>query len=117
MTAEIYAGLELRNQNAFKNSLRFPVGYTMENITEIVFNYFDIDAKIAFSKSRRQEHVNPRHIAMYFIRKKINKSTLTIGWFFNRDHSTVIASTQKVEDFMSIDYRYKMHIDAIEELL
>lgn len=114
MTPLIFAGLQIRQQKTFIKSLYA----TDENsIINLVFNYFDIDNELANGTSRKSVVVKPRQIAMYFLRKKTILSTTKIGDLFNRDHSTVIASTQKVDDLMDTDPSYKFDMDRLAEMI
>jgi chromosomal replication initiation ATPase DnaA len=57
--------------------------------------------QIINGKSRLQHTAFCRQVAMYFCRKISNASFPTIGEFFNRDHSTIIAACRAIERRMS----------------
>ena len=56
----------------------------------------------------------PRQIAMYLIKKFLDKSLVDIGRAFGgRDHTTVINSLEKVESLQSKDAQFKNDIDEL----
>ncbi|MCK6614203.1 MAG: chromosomal replication initiator protein DnaA [Ignavibacteriaceae bacterium] len=77
---------------------------SIDLITRYVCEYLHIDEKKIRDKTRKQEIVNARQIAMY-LSKELTKSDLkTIGLHFGgRDHSTVIHSINTVREDMTKD--------------
>ena len=77
---------------------------TIETIQRTVCEYFNIPEDLIRAKTRKQEIVNARQIAMYLAKELTNSSLKTIGLHFGgRDHSTVIHAYQTVEDMMKTD--------------
>ncbi|MBL7705664.1 MAG: chromosomal replication initiator protein DnaA [Taibaiella sp.] len=77
-------------------------------IQKMVCTYFKIDYDKLQSKTRTGDVVNARQIAMYLAKKFTKCSLKTIGDHFGkRDHTTVIHSVQKVEDFLKTDEAYR----------
>jgi chromosomal replication initiator protein len=98
------------------NDIRTPL--SIEQIQKVVCEYFDIPADLLRAKTRKQEVVVARQIAMYIAKDMTNSSLKTIGIHFGgRDHSTVIHSCQAVEEFLKSDAQYKQHIDQIRRTL
>jgi len=98
------------------NDIRTPL--TIEQIQKIVCEYFDIPVDLLRAKTRRQEVVVARQIAMYIAKDMTNSSLKTIGMHFGgRDHSTVIHACQAVEDFLKTDNKQKTHIDQIRRTI
>jgi chromosomal replication initiator protein len=94
------------------NDIHTPL--TIEQIQKIVCEYFDIPVDLIRAKTRKQEVVIARQIAMYIAKEKTNSSLKTIGIHFGgRDHSTVIHACQAVEDFLRTNNKHKQHIDQI----
>ena len=68
------------------------------------------------AKTRKQEIVNARQIAMYVAKELTNCSLKTIGLHFGgRDHSTVIHAYQTVEDQMKTDTKFRTAIEQIRK--
>ena len=79
---------------------------SIEDIQRVVCEYFGIPEDLIRGKTRKQEIVNARQIAMYLAKELTNSSLKTIGLHFGgRDHSTVIHAYQSVEDQMRLDQR------------
>jgi len=98
------------------NDIRTPIN--IEQIQKIVCEYFDIPIDLIRAKTRRQEVVVARQIAMYIAKDMTNSSLKTIGLHFGgRDHSTVIHACQAVEEFLKTDNIHKKHIDQIRRTI
>lgn len=92
--------------------IRSPV--TIESIQRAVCEYFELPEDLLRAKTRKQEIVNARQIAMFLAKELTNSSLKTIGLHFGgRDHSTVIHAYQSVEDQMRLDPKYQAHVIAI----
>ncbi len=96
--------------------VRSPI--TIETIQRTVCEYFSIPEDLLRAKTRKQEIVSARQIAMYLVKELTNASLKTIGLHFGgRDHSTVIHAYQSVEDQMRVDSKYQAHIQQIKRRL
>jgi len=65
-----------------------------------VSDYFGISRSGLVSDSRKSRYSLPRHVAMYLCRKLTKHSFPQIGATFNRHHTTVINSVNRVEMMM-----------------
>ena len=91
---------------------------TIETIQRTVCDYFSIPEDLIRAKTRKQEVVNARQVAMYLAKELTNCSLKTIGLHFGgRDHSTVIHAYQSVEDQMRIDQKYQANVQQIRRRL
>lgn len=98
-------------------------------IIEIVSDYFQTDVTKNLN-TRRRDIVEPRQMAMYFLREHTNNSLDKIGRLFKKDHATALHAEKKIrnlikydhfirESYVAIDQRIKMmypYIDADLEL-
>jgi len=91
------------------------VNISIDYITQIVCEYFEVDENKLREKNRKKEIVLARQIAM-FLSKKLTKSSLkTIGLHFGgRDHSTVIHAFNSVDQMLSDDNSTKDIVDSIK---
>ena len=62
-----------------------------------VCKFYSIDESVLRSTLRSKNTTEARHMAIFLVRKLTNLSLPDIGKEFNRDHSTVLYSIQKVE--------------------
>jgi chromosomal replication initiator protein len=91
---------------------------TIEEIQRLVCEYLNIPEDLIRAKTRKQEIVNARQIAMYLAKEFTNSSLKTIGLHFGgRDHSTVIHAYQSVEDQMRLDSKYQTTVTQIKRKL
>ncbi|HLX11872.1 MAG TPA: chromosomal replication initiator protein DnaA [Bacteroidota bacterium] len=87
---------------------------TIEEIQRIVSEELRIPEDLIRAKTRKQEVVLARQIAMYLAKELTNSSLKTIGLHFGgRDHSTVIHAYQTIEDAMSTDPKQKSLVQQI----
>ena len=89
---------------------------SIEEIQRVVCEYFDIAEDLIRAKTRKQEIVNARQVAMYLAKELTNSSLKTIGLHFGgRDHSTVIHAYQTIEDQLSNDQKFRTHLQQIKK--
>ena len=89
---------------------------TPERITNIVCEYFGVNILDVCGPKRNREFVYARDIAIYLCRDMIKDITQEkIGEFFNRDHSTVINSCQKIENRQKTEEELVENIKSIKE--
>jgi chromosomal replication initiator protein len=80
---------------------------SIENIQKTVCEFYEIHEDLIRAKTRKQEIVAARQLAMYLSKELTNFSLKTIGLHFGgRDHSTVIHACQTVEDMMKNNEKY-----------
>ncbi len=89
---------------------------TVEEIQRIVSEFYDIPNDLLRAKTRKQEIVIARQVAMYLAKEFTNCSLKTIGLNFGgRDHSTVIHSYQTVEEQINIDAKFRASIEQVKK--
>ncbi len=72
---------------------------TISHIQKVVADYFKITVDDLKSKRRSNNIAKPRHIAMYLCRVETEENLAKIGLEFGgRDHSTVVASCDKIKN-------------------
>ena len=90
------------------------VTISIEEIQRIVSEYYKIRVTDIKSSSRARPIVVPRQVAMYLIKKFLDKSLVDIGKAFGgKDHTTVINSLDKVENLQNTDPQMKNDIDEL----
>jgi chromosomal replication initiator protein len=82
-----------------------PTQITARMIIEKTAEYFGLSIEQVTGKSRKQEFVMARQVAMYLIKELTQTSLKSIGAEFNgRDHTTVIHSCQMVQNYIEIKH-------------
>lgn len=87
---------------------------SVEDIIKLVSDHFNLTLADIKSATRARPIVVPRQIAMYLIKKHLDKSFVEIGRYFgNRDHTTVMSAIQKVTYLHTYDLEIRNHIEEI----
>ena len=100
-----------------------PIVHSNEEITpakikKAVCSYYNITKKQIESKSRTSAIANARHIAIYLCRELLDMPFQKIGnEFGGRDHSTVMASYDKMNKLLKTKDEYKKAVDEIKQKL
>ncbi len=98
------------------NEVRSPI--TIEQIQKTVCDFYDMPEDLLRAKTRKQEIVVARQVAMYLAKDLTNASLKTIGLHFGgRDHSTVIHAYQAVEDRMKTDSQFRQNAQQLKRKL
>ena len=94
------------------------VHLSIDEIQQVVCEYFSIAVDLVRAKTRKREVVQARQIAMYFCKELTQHSLKTIGLHFGgRDHSTVIHANQSVLNQIDTDGKYRQTIEEIRHKL
>ena len=89
---------------------------SIESIQNFVSDYFGIDSNRVREKTRKQEVVEARQIAMYLSKKFTKSSLKTIGLHFGgRDHSTVIHAITTIEERLSASPKHQRIVRELEQ--
>ena len=80
---------------------------TAEIIVNEVSKFYNVSADKIVGMSRAKEIVVPRQIAMYIVRELTTLSLNEIGREFNKDHSTVFHSLDKIDTSLKKDTELK----------
>jgi chromosomal replication initiator protein len=87
----------------------------IKNIMSIVSDYYRISTSDLVSKKRTAKYVFPRQIAMYLIKTLYDLPYKKIGSFFgNRDHSTVMHSVEKINNWLEMDIDVKKDVEKLK---
>jgi len=87
---------------------------TVGQIQKIVADHFKVSENALRAKTRRQEIVLPRQVAMYLSKSFTRASLKTIGLHFGgRDHSTIIHACKTVEAMLGDDESIRSHVEQL----
>ena len=85
-----------------------------DKIQSVVSDFYNISLQDLIGKKRHSKYTLPRHIAMFIIKNKYNIPYKTIGTLFSdRDHSTVLAACEKIENELKQDQNLRVAVDTI----
>lgn len=77
--------------------------------SEIIASEFECNEQELFQRSNRQPVATARMFAMWYLMRYRQYSTIQAGAAFNRDHSTAIHASKKIDDYTRfyVDFRQK----------
>ena len=84
-------------ESVVKNIVRQRKRITIEAIKKLVCTYYDVSIEDVMSRSRKQNLVRPRQMAIYLARNYTDAPLQSIGKSFNRYHATALHSINCIE--------------------
>ena len=87
---------------------------TVAEIQKICANHYKVSIQDLKSRSRTRPLVTARQVAMFIIKKHLDKSLVDIGRAFCKDHTTVMSALRRIDTQLSKDSDLKKDIDDIE---
>ena len=91
---------------------------TIDDIVETVCHHYNVTVTAVNSKSRKREFVVARQVTMFLAAKHTKMPASRIGKLVgNRDHSTVIHSSTKIEQRLKLDADFRDELTSIENSL
>jgi chromosomal replication initiator protein len=90
---------------------------TIDLIKKLVSEQFGISPDKLVSKSRKQEIVRPRQIAIFLSRKYTDQPLQFIGKSFNRYHATAIHAIKAVEQGIKSKNSFFKQVEVLEDKL
>ncbi len=105
-------------KNLLKSSIKPKKNVSIKNLTTIVADFYNIEEKSLYEKTRKKEVVKPRQVIMYILRQDFNSSYPYIGQKLGgRDHTTVIHAFDKINHDLKNDQGLVEEIDQIRARL
>ena len=89
----------------------------IDKIIGTVADYYSLTSAQLKSKVRTSQIALARQIAMYLSRTMLNLPYQVIGREFGRDHTTVLANVQKIDESMKSDASLRKAVDELKELI
>ena len=90
---------------------------TPEKIISTVGEFFSVPKEMITGKTRNKEAVQARQIAMYLCRDLLGLSLVQVGYLFSgRDHSSILYSIKKVQDFQNTNKVMNNNISKLKNL-
>jgi chromosomal replication initiator protein len=100
-----------------KNSVKPKKSISIDSVVKLVSDYYNLDERIIYEKTRRKEIVRARQIIMFVLREDFNESYPAIGAKLGgKDHTTVIHSYEKIKQELTKDPHLMKEIEDIRIL-
>jgi chromosomal replication initiator protein len=104
-------------ESVVKNIVRQRKRITIDAIRKLVCKYYGISINDIMSRSRKQNHVRPRQIAIYLARKYTDSPLQAIGRSFNRYHATALHSIRAVERGLKRNGSFQQQVEFFRQKL
>ncbi len=89
-----------------------------DNLQSVICSFYNISIDELISKNRSSKFTIPRHVAMYLLKKEYNLTYKQIGSIMGgRDHTTVIAAVEKIDNDLKINSDLQLTIETIKKKL
>ncbi|MBI5140348.1 MAG: chromosomal replication initiator protein DnaA [Candidatus Vogelbacteria bacterium] len=101
-----------------KNNSKQKKTVSIKDVVKTVSDFYNVEEKTIYEKTRRKEVVKPRQIAMYILRNDFDTSYPYIGQKMGgRDHTTVIHACEKIKEDIKKSDILGQEIEQIKNLL
>jgi chromosomal replication initiator protein len=90
---------------------------TLELIKKLICKYYHISVEDLTSRSRKQNLVRPRQMAIYLARRFTDSPLQTIGKNFNRYHATALHSIHTIEKGIKADHSLRQQVEFFRQKL
>ena len=104
-------------ESVVKNIVRQRKRITIEAIKKLVCKYYDVSIVDVMSRSRKQNFVRPRQMAIYLARNYTDAPLQSIGKAFNRYHATALHSINCIERGIKQNSSIKKQVGFLREKL
>lgn len=91
-----------------------PVSVTVDKIFSAITDRTGISKDDMVGKKREKSVAEARHLAVYLIREMTEMSFPNIGKLFDRDHSTILTSYQKIARKVATDSSYALDLNELK---
>ncbi len=88
---------------------------SLDTIKNLICKYYKIENSVLPSKSRKKTHSFPRNMYVYLSRNYSDATLEEIGKSINRNHSTVIYSSEVIEKKIKMDKKVKNQVDFLSQ--
>lgn len=100
-----------------KNSVKPKKIVSIDTVVKSIADYFNLDERVIYEKTRRKEIVRARQIIMFMLREDFNESYPSIGSKLGgKDHTTVIHSYEKIKGELETDPQLMKQLEDIRIL-
>ena len=104
-------------RSVVENIARQKKSITLESIKKLISKEYRVTAAELVSKSRKQNIVRPRQMAIYLSRKHTDQPLQVIGKTYNRYHATALYAYNSVDKGIKENSAVRRQVDFLEKKL
>lgn len=90
-----------------------PISVTVDRIFSAITDRFGVSREDMVGKKREKAIAEARHVSVYLIREITEMSFPNIGKLYDRDHTTILSSYQKIARRVATDPAYALEISEL----
>ncbi len=90
-----------------------PMSVTVDKVFSAVYSKYGISKEDLLGNKRNKEIAFARHVAIYLIKEVTEMSFPNVGKIFGKNHSTMIASYEKIQKKISMDPVFNIEIEEM----
>ena len=110
--------MKKEDEQLFTDSEHIVQQKLMDFILKVVQSYYQVEEDYFSKKTRRNDILYPRQIAMYLTKKNTKLSLNKIGQRFgNKNHATVINAVKKIQGYIDVDKQVKKQVADIQQII
>jgi chromosomal replication initiator protein len=100
-----------------KHNIKTKKVISVDSVVKSISEYYNLDERVIYEKTRRKEIVRARQIIMFVLREDFNESYPSIGSKLGgKDHTTVIHSYEKIKEELKHDPHLMKQVEDIRIL-
>ena len=92
-----------------------PVSVTVDRIFSAITDRYGVSRADMVGKKREKQIAEARHISVYLIRELTEMSFPNIGKLYDRDHTTILSSYQKIARHIKSDPAFSLEINELKK--
>lgn len=104
-------------KEVIKNHITDQSCITVKGIGKLICQYFKIEPVMLRSKSRKKIHTYPRNVYVFLCRQNTDATLEEIGRTINRNHTTVLYSSEVIEKMIKVDDKVRKQVDFLNQKL
>jgi hypothetical protein len=89
----------------------------VDKIKQTVLDFYNADASVFKTKSRKKEIINVKHISLYMCYKHLSMTLELIGTMFDVNHATVLHAVNKITDWAQTDKKLDDDINKLHDMI
>jgi chromosomal replication initiator protein len=90
---------------------------SIENVVEIVRQFYDLPNDYYINKSRKRNLVKARQMCAKILVENTEFTLNEIGYYFGKDHATIIHSRKSISDLINYDRRISLEYDQLISII
>jgi len=88
---------------------------SVDDILSSVATIFQVKGSDLKGSDRSKSIAIPRQVAMFLAKEFVNDSLVSLGYYFNKAHSTILHACKAIEQKMKVDEKLRRQVDMVRK--